>query len=47
VDDVQAYLDRAVVLAGKVLIPPIKIPIGTIAWLADLDGNSIGLPKPE
>ena len=39
VDDVQAYLDRigAVVLGGKVPVPPIKIPIGTIAWLADLE----------
>jgi predicted enzyme related to lactoylglutathione lyase len=47
VDDVQAYLDRAVALGGKMLVPPIKIPAGTFAWLSDLDGNTIGLLKPE
>ena len=46
VDDVQAYLDKAVALGGKTLVPPIKIPTGTFAWLSDLDGNTIGLFKP-
>ncbi len=45
VEDVQAYLDKAVALGGKVLVPPIKIPTGTFAWFADLDGNTIGLLK--
>jgi predicted enzyme related to lactoylglutathione lyase len=47
VDDVQAYLNKAVALGGKILVPPIKIPTGTFAWLSDLDGNTIGLLKPE
>ena len=47
VDDVKAYLDKAAALGGKTLVPPIKTPTGTFAWLADLDGNSIGLFKPE
>ena len=46
VEDVQAYLDKAVALGGKILVPPIKIPTGTFAWLSDLEGNTIGLLKP-
>ncbi|HYM08068.1 MAG TPA: VOC family protein [Terriglobales bacterium] len=45
VDDVQAYLDKAVSLGGKILVPPIKIPTGTFAWFSDPDGNTIGLLK--
>jgi predicted enzyme related to lactoylglutathione lyase len=45
VDDVQAYLDKATTLGGKTLVPPIKIPTGTFAWFADLDGNTVGLFK--
>src|SRR3954449_8335066 len=47
VDDVKAYLDKAVALGGKTLVPPIKIPTGTFAWFADLDGNTIGLLKSD
>ncbi|MBS1873249.1 MAG: VOC family protein [Acidobacteria bacterium] len=47
VEDVKAYLDRAVELGGKVLVPPIKIPTGTFAWFSDIDGNLIGLLKPK
>jgi uncharacterized protein len=46
VDDVQAHLDKAVALGGKILVPPIKIPTGTFAWFSDPDGNTIGLLKP-
>lgn len=46
VDDVQASLDKAVALGGKIVVPPIKIPTGTFAWFSDLDGNTIGLLKP-
>jgi predicted enzyme related to lactoylglutathione lyase len=46
VEDVQVYLDKAIALGGKMLVPPIKIPTGTFAWLADIDGNIIGLLKP-
>jgi predicted enzyme related to lactoylglutathione lyase len=45
VDDVQAALDKATALGGRTLVPPIKIPTGTFAWFADLDGNTIGLLK--
>jgi predicted enzyme related to lactoylglutathione lyase len=45
VDDVQAYLDKAASLGGKMLVPPVKIPTGTFAWFADPDGNTIGLLK--
>jgi len=45
VDDVKAYLDKAVALGGKILVPPVKIPTGTFAWFADLDGNTVGLFK--
>jgi predicted enzyme related to lactoylglutathione lyase len=45
VEDVQAYLDKAVALGGKMVVPPIKIPTGTFAWFSDLEGNTIGLLK--
>ena|SRR5438067_725333 len=45
VDDVKAYLDKAVSLGGKVVVPPVKIPTGTFAWFSDPDGNTIGLLK--
>jgi hypothetical protein len=48
VDDLQAYLDKANQLGGKTLVPPVEIPgQGSFAWLADLDGNIIGLWKPK
>ena len=45
VDDIQACLDKAASLGGKMLVPPIKIPTGTFAWFSDPDGNTIGLLK--
>jgi len=45
VDNVQAALDKAISLGGKMVVPPIKIPTGTFAWFADPDGNTIGLLK--
>ena len=47
VDDVQSYLDKAGALGGKTLVPPVDIPTGTFAWLADPDGNTVGLWKPK
>ena len=47
VDDIQACLDKAAALGGKTLVPPIKIPTGMFAWFSDLDGNTIGLVKPN
>ncbi len=46
VDDVQAYLDKAAALGGKMLVPPVTIPGGAFAWFADPDGNTVGLWKP-
>ena len=46
VEDVQAYLDKAQSLGGKTLVPPVPIPTGTFAWMADPEGNTIGLWKP-
>ena len=43
VEDVQAYLDKATALGGKMVVPPVKIPTGTFAWFSDPDGNTIGL----
>jgi predicted enzyme related to lactoylglutathione lyase len=45
VEDVQAALNKAIELGGKMLVPPIAIPTGTFAWFADPDGNTIGLLK--
>jgi len=48
VEDLQAYLDKAVKLGGKSVVPPTPIPgIGSFAMLADLDGNVVGLFKSQ
>jgi uncharacterized protein len=46
VEDVQAYLDKASSLGGKILVPPVQIPTGIFAWMADPEGNTVGLWKP-
>ena len=45
VDDLQAYLDRAVELGGAVLMPPAALPgdFGSFAVIADPDGQPVGL----
>jgi predicted enzyme related to lactoylglutathione lyase len=43
VDDLEAYMAKAVSLGGKKLVGPVKIPMGSFAWIADIDGNIIGL----
>ena len=46
VDDPQAYLDKAVSLGGKVLMPVMEIPgAATIAQFQDPSGNLVGLVK--
>jgi uncharacterized protein len=45
VDDVEAYLKKAESLGGKTIIPPVPIPSGTFAWIADPEGNTVGLFK--
>lgn len=45
VDDLDGYLERAVKLGGKQLVPPTDLPgdFGRFAILADPDGNPVGL----
>ncbi|HEU0167642.1 MAG TPA: VOC family protein [Chloroflexota bacterium] len=47
VPDVQAALDKAVQLGGKVVSPPMEIPGAgvSIAQFSDPDGNLVGLSK--
>src|SRR5262245_16151701 len=47
VDDLKTYLDKAAALGGKTLVPLVEIPTGHFAWMADPDGNVIGLWKPK
>jgi predicted enzyme related to lactoylglutathione lyase len=47
VDDVSAYLDRAGELGARTLVGPIEIPTGTFAWIADPEGNTVGLWKAK
>ena len=48
VDDPQKYLDRAVSLGGKVVLPLTRIPnMVTFAQFADPEGNVVGLVKNE
>jgi predicted enzyme related to lactoylglutathione lyase len=46
VEDIPATLAKIETLGGKTVVPPVKIPTGTFAWFADLDGNTIGLWTP-
>ena len=46
VDDLQAYLNQAARLGGKMVMPPTEIPnVVTLAMFADPEGNVIGLIK--
>ena len=48
VDDPQAYLDKAVSLGGKVLMPVTEIPnMVTMAQFADPEGHVVGIVKAE
>jgi uncharacterized protein len=46
VEDIQTYLDKAVGLGGKVILPITEIPnMVTYAMFADVEGNVMGLIK--
>ena len=47
VDDLDAYLRRAVELGGEVVLVPTEVPGGqvTLAMFADPEGNVVGLVK--
>lgn len=48
VDDLQAYLDKAVSLGGQVITPPTVVPgMVTYAQFRDIEGNVIGLVLSE
>lgn len=47
VDDLKAALEKAEKLGGKTVVPPIPIPTGHFAWIADPEGNLIGLLQPK
>ncbi len=45
VDNLETYLSRAAELGGTRVMPPMELPgdFGTIAVIADPDGNRVGL----
>lgn len=46
VEDIQTYLDKAVGLGGRVIVPFTEVPnMVTFAQFADLEGNVVGLVK--
>jgi len=48
VDNLQAYLDKAVSLGGKTVVPPTPIPdMGSFAMFTDPEGHLIGLFKEK
>jgi hypothetical protein len=46
VEDVAGHVAKAEGLGYKKLVGPVTIPTGTFAWIADPDGNTVGLWKP-
>ena len=47
VDDIAGYAAKAEALGGKTIVPKVDIPnYGSFAWIADPDGNTIGLWQP-
>jgi uncharacterized protein len=48
VSDLAESVARATQLGGKQLVPPTEVPgMGHFAWIADPEGNALGLWKPE
>ncbi|MBI5868841.1 MAG: VOC family protein [candidate division Zixibacteria bacterium] len=48
VDDLARSLEKAASLGGKTVLPPTPIPgVGSCAMFADLNGDIIGLFKPD
>ena len=47
VSDLAATIAQAQKLGGKQIVPPTDVPgMGSFAWLADTEGNLVGLWKP-
>lgn len=47
VDDLKEYLSQAEALGGRTVVSPVEIPTGRFAWMADPDGNVVGLLQPK
>lgn len=47
VSDLQASLDKAESLGGKTVVPPMDLPMVSLAAFTDPEGNWIGLVKEE
>lgn len=47
VDDLAATLEHAASLGAKTLVGPLPIPDGRFAWIADPEGNTVGLIEPS
>lgn len=45
-DTLEATLERVTKAGGRVVGEPVPLPIGRFQYIADLDGNSIGLFEP-
>jgi len=43
VDNIEMSVEQAAELGGKILIGPVAIPNGKIAWIQDPTGTTIGL----
>ena len=43
VENIEEMLQKAMALGGKTMVPPVRIPTGTFAWMLDPEGNTIGL----
>jgi predicted enzyme related to lactoylglutathione lyase len=46
-DDIAASLQQVEAGGGETVVPPVPIPTGTFAWFSDLEGNVVGLWKPN
>ena len=46
-DDLQASLDKAVELGGKIMMSVTEVPMVTFALFSDPEGNVIGLVKSD
>jgi len=48
VDDLAPYLEQIKTLGGSVVVPAVPLPDGRhFAWLADPEGNTIGIITPN
>lgn len=47
VESIEEYVDKAVKNGGKVIVPKQEVPnVGFIVWIADPEGNPVGLLQP-